>query len=100
MVRFVVADTSMQPALRPGDRVLVSTWSRLNVGDVAVLRDPESGRRWLVKRIIERTPGGFIVRGDNPNMSRDSRDFGPVDGALMIGKVVLRYLPSSPQRVR
>jgi nickel-type superoxide dismutase maturation protease len=85
----------MQPALHPGDRVLVSTWSRLNVGDIAVLRDPEAGRTWLVKRIVERTPDGFVVRGDNPNMSRDSRVFGAVDGRLMIGKVVLRYLSST-----
>jgi nickel-type superoxide dismutase maturation protease len=97
---FVVADTSMQPALQPGDRVLVSRWSRLNAGDIALLRDPEFGRTLLIKRIVERTPGGFVVRGDNPNVSRDSRIFGPVEAPLVIGKVVLRYLPSTPRRVR
>jgi nickel-type superoxide dismutase maturation protease len=100
VVRFVVADTSMQPALQPRDRVLVSTWSRLNVGDIALMRDPEFARTLLVKRIVERTPSGFVVAGDNPNVSRDSRMFGPVDAQLMIGKVVLRYLPSTPRRVR
>jgi len=94
IARFVVADTSMHPALFPGDRVLVSRWARVQAGDIAVVRDPDYSRRLLVKRVAERTSAGLVVRGDNPNVSRDSRVFGPVAHHLVLGKVVWRYLPA------
>jgi nickel-type superoxide dismutase maturation protease len=95
LARFVVADSSMQPALRPGDRVLVSRWSRPRPGDVVVLRDPESSGTILVKRLVERAADGqYVVRGDNPNVSRDSRTFGSVPPSLLIGRVFYRYLPA------
>ena len=94
IARIVVAEASMQPSLRPGDRVLVNRWARVQPGDIAVVRDPEFSRRLLVKRVAERTPVGFVVRGDDPNMSRDSRIFGPVARRLVVGKVVWRYLPA------
>jgi type IV secretory pathway protease TraF len=37
--------------------------------------------------------GDLVVRGDNPNVSRDSREFGPVPRRLVVGRVVYRYLP-------
>jgi nickel-type superoxide dismutase maturation protease len=89
--RFTVADTSMQPSLYPGDRLLVSTWSRPQVGDIAVLVHPAQRHTLLVKRVAERTATGVLVRGDNPNVSDDSRQFGAVPAALVIGKVVFRY---------
>jgi nickel-type superoxide dismutase maturation protease len=95
LARFVIADTSMQPALRPGDRVLVNRWSRPRPGDVVVLHDPESHGKVLVKRLVERaTDGRWVVRGDNPNVSRDSRTFGTISASLLIGRVVYRYLPA------
>ena len=95
IARFVVADTSMQPALAPGDRVLVNRWARVQPGDIAVVRDPDYARRFLVKRVAERTPTGLVLRADNPNVSRDSRIFGPVAHHLVLGKVVWRYLPAA-----
>ena len=91
---FRVADTSMQPALRPGDRVLVSRWLRTRAGDVVVVRDPEAHSTLLIKRVasISRT-GEVVVRGDSPNVSRDSRHFGPVPRALVLGRAFYRYLP-------
>jgi nickel-type superoxide dismutase maturation protease len=85
----------MRPALEPGDRLLVVCWSRLKPGDLVVLRDPESRSTMLVKRVstIDPINGDVTVRGDNPNVSRDSREFGPVPGALILGKVIYRYLP-------
>jgi nickel-type superoxide dismutase maturation protease len=85
----------MQPALRPGDRVLVSRWSRPRPGDVVVVRDPEHSSELLVKRVAARTSAGhYVVRGDNPNVSRDSRTFGTVGHGLVIGRVVFRYMPA------
>jgi nickel-type superoxide dismutase maturation protease len=94
--RFYVRDTSMQPALRPGDRLLVTTWPRPRPGDVVVFRDPEATGTFIVKRIEGFTPeGGLIVRGDNPNVSRDSRTFGPVPRSLVVGRAIYRYLPGA-----
>jgi nickel-type superoxide dismutase maturation protease len=84
----------MQPTLRPGDRLLVGTWLRVRAGDVVVFRDPEARSKLLVKRVSSFTShGDAIMRGDNPNVSRDSREFGAVSPQLWLGRVVYRYLP-------
>jgi nickel-type superoxide dismutase maturation protease len=92
--RFLIEDTSMQPALEPGDRLLVSGWLPVRSGDMVVFRDPEAPSTWLVKRVAGLGPGGdVLVRGDNPNVSRDSRHFGPVPRSLVLGRAFYRYLP-------
>jgi nickel-type superoxide dismutase maturation protease len=93
--RVVVLDSSMQPALRPGDRLLIATWLRPRRGDIVLLRDPEAFSTLIVKRVASVTPDGNLdVRGDNPNVSRDSRFFGHVPRALVLGRAVYRYLPA------
>src|SRR5579859_796816 len=89
--RFRVADTSMQPALRPGSGVLVATWARPRVGDIVVLRDPEFTSTFTIKRIAAVRDGAYEVRGENVNVSRDSRHFGPVPRSLIVGRVIYRY---------
>jgi nickel-type superoxide dismutase maturation protease len=96
--RFRVADTSMQPTLRPGDRIVVATWFSPRVGDVVVVRDPEWPTTWTVKRVVALTDEGLDVRGDNVNVSRDSRHFGLVPPGLVIGRVVFRSLPGRARR--
>jgi type IV secretory pathway protease TraF len=65
-------------------------------GDVIVLRDPQYRSQFLAKRVAQRLAGGeLVVAGDNPNVSRDSREFGPVPPALVVGRVVWRYLPGN-----
>jgi nickel-type superoxide dismutase maturation protease len=91
--RFRVSDTSMQPALRPGDRILVATWLAPRVGDLVVVRDPERASTYTVKRVTALSSAGMELRGDNVNVSRDSRHFGTVPRALMVGRAVFRYLP-------
>ena len=91
LARFAVADTSMQPALRPGDRVVVVRWFSPRARDIVVVRDPAYPKRFLVKRLSERAPGGFVVLSDNPNVGTDSRVFGPVRREQLVGKVVWRY---------
>jgi nickel-type superoxide dismutase maturation protease len=95
--RFIVQDTSMQPALRPGDRILVWQWpARLKPGDVVAFVEPERPRTISLKRITAtHGSGAFELRGDNVNVSRDSRDFGPVPRQLILGRAVYRYLPGT-----
>jgi len=94
--RFVVRDTSMQPAFRPGDRLVIARWMRPRQGDAVVVRDPERPSTFLVKRVgrLAANNGDLVVQGDNPNVSRDSRHFGPVPRRLLVGRVVYRYLPA------
>jgi signal peptidase I len=107
----------MAPSLLPGDRLLVLRWlprSRPRPGDVVILHDPECGGRFLVKRVRSPDPSGlappisavsacgpmeprYTVCGDNTAQSRDSRHFGPVLRARIVGRAVWRYLPGSRQ---
>ena len=101
LARFVVADTSMAPALLPGDRLLVLRWGRARDGAVVVTRDPEDRVGYLVKRVEARVlengggPATYRLVGDNRVLSRDSRAFGLVPATLIIGTVLWRYLPGN-----
>lgn len=93
--------------------------TRIRTGDIIVLRvagpcragDPGGERHapWLVKRVAAGPgepmppalpswargsgvvePGTFVVLGDNPAASRDSRHFGAVPAARILGVVVRR----------
>ncbi len=69
----------MAPTYQPGERLTaVRRWRRVRVGDVVVVRDPRAATRWLVKRCVARSHAGLDLRGDNPEGSADSRQFGPV----------------------
>ena len=92
--RFRVADTSMQPALQPGDSLLVVRWTPIRAGNIVVFADPQARGEFRVKRVTDIAPDGTLfVRGDNPNVSRDSRHFGGVPALLVVGRAVYRYLP-------
>jgi phage repressor protein C with HTH and peptisase S24 domain len=81
----------MLPTLRPGDQVLVRMGARVRPGDVVLARLP--GRPLGVKRAWRRVGPGWDLRGDAPGQSTDSRHFGPVPDADIVGRVVLRYWP-------
>ncbi|RJK98436.1 nickel-type superoxide dismutase maturation protease [Vallicoccus soli] len=88
----------MVPALRHGDVVLVRYGARVRPGDVVLARRPDRPGLVLVKRAVRRAGPGWWLEGDSPVASTDSRDFGPVPDALVLGRVVLRLRP--PGRVR
>jgi nickel-type superoxide dismutase maturation protease len=102
--RVEVVGESMAPTLQPGDRlavvVLPGRWP-LRLGDLVALRDPRrpetEGRlapgRLLVKRVTALGPSGLEVRGDAPEASTDSRQFGPVPRGAVVGRVLYRYAP-------
>ena len=97
--RVVVAGDSMLPSLRPGDCLLVSRWARVGVGDVVVARRPHADGLLLVKRAVRREDGGWWLLSDNASAGLDdSRAFGVVPEACVVGKVLLRYYPWRPRR--
>ncbi len=83
----------MRPALEPGDRLLVTGVGRVRPGRIVALADPRDGRI-LVKRVAARDRAGVDVRGDDPDASTDSRTFGPVAPAAILGVAVYRYAPA------
>jgi phage repressor protein C with HTH and peptisase S24 domain len=76
----------MLPTLKEGQDVLVWYWF-LNPkeGDIVVIR--VNGKE-MVKRIKKIRKRDVIVMGDNKEKSTDSRDFGPIKKAQIVGKVI------------
>ncbi len=94
--RVTVHGQSMVPGLLPGDRLLVVPVRRLRPGQVVAVPDPRHPARLLVKRVaaVDRSGARVTVLGDNPPASTDSRDFGPVPRASVVGRAVYRYAPA------
>jgi nickel-type superoxide dismutase maturation protease len=94
-VRHVaVQGSSMQPTLRPGDRLfLLRLPGRARAGRLALTADPRDPGRELLKRIHATSRGETEVRGDNPAASTDSRVFGPVPADTVRTYVAWRYAP-------
>lgn len=91
--RVDVVGDSMLPTLRAGDRLVVEWGGKVAPGAIVVVRRPDRRNLLVVKRVRERRKSGWIVVGDNPDESTDSRVFGPVPDALVEGVVVARYWP-------
>jgi signal peptidase I len=88
----------MNPTLKPGEFILVDTWAYQPQGpqekDIVVFQQHNT-QQWLVKRIATWPNGALIMDGryyllgDNASVSHDSRYFGGIPQALIIGKVKL-----------
>ncbi|MET0424957.1 MAG: S26 family signal peptidase [Actinoplanes sp.] len=104
---------SMQPALEPGDRVLMRRGHprRIRPGQLVVARKPWPGQRWtdpqpgpldgattwLIKRVADTDPtGGLWLLGDNAAQSWDSRQWGPCPTDKVHG-VVLTVFRTAPE---
>ncbi len=98
--RSAITGDSMAPSLAPGDWVLVDPLAfhrrTPRVGDLVVVPDPREPERWLVKRVVDVGDDGRLsIEGDNAERSTDSRTFGPVDPAAVVGRPWARYWPPS-----
>jgi nickel-type superoxide dismutase maturation protease len=99
--RVAVAERSMEPALRPGDWLLVRRSMRpgrpprIRPGQLVIVRHPGRPDLLLVKRAAWRGHGGWWLESDNPGAGAvDSREFGAVGAALIEGRVITRYWPA------
>jgi nickel-type superoxide dismutase maturation protease len=86
----------MEPALRPGDRLVVWKAGAVRPGDIVAANDPRRPERVLVKRASGVSAEGVTLLGDNPPASTDSRNFGAVAHSAVRGRAVYRYAP--PER--
>ncbi|MFD9476976.1 MULTISPECIES: nickel-type superoxide dismutase maturation protease [Streptomyces] len=90
-----VTGASMVPTLLNGDQLVVRYGAAVRPGDVVVLRHPLQQDLLVVKRAVERRPGGsWWVLGDNPyNETGDSTVYGAVPAELVLARAVLRFRP-------
>lgn len=94
--RFRVTGNSMLPLLKSGDEVLIDPHAyrhRLpQPDDIVIARHPFRSQVRLIKRVITNTDAGtYILQGDNPQESTDSRAFGPVAIDHILGRVTSRF---------
>ena len=97
--RVTVAERSMEPALRPGDWLLVWRTRRVRAGQIVLARLPGRPDLLIVKRAARRVDGGWWLEADNPDAEAgavDSRRFGPVPVSLVEGRVLVRYWRRRP----
>jgi signal peptidase I len=77
--RVRIEGVSMVPTYGPGEYVWVRRmWRPPAIGTVVVARDPEVANREVVKRVAAQRSGYVTLRGDNAEVSRDSRDYGEI----------------------
>jgi signal peptidase I len=101
---MVVEGPSMEPTLKAGDRLLVVRKRSPRTGDIVAFADPRGTdpggigprgtERLLVKRVVQVVGTSLVVEGDNRGASTDSRTFGSVEKAAVVGRALYRYGPA------
>jgi nickel-type superoxide dismutase maturation protease len=95
VLRVKVAERSMEPALQPGDWLLVLRTRRIRPGQIVLARRPGRPEMLIVKRAARPVGGpgtAWWLLSDNPAAGAvDSRRFGAVPAVLIEGRVLGRY---------
>lgn len=98
----VIEGDSMAPTFTRGDWLLVrylrpSTAPRVKVGEVVLVERTDQPGPLLIKRLKDirgdspnRHYPTYWVEGDNGELSQDSRTWGALEGAEIVGKVLFR----------
>jgi len=86
----------MLPLLKPGETILIDPKAYRRdppcPGDIVVARHPYHSHLRVVKRVVAEVDNGrCLLAGDNPSESTDSRSFGSVDIAQILGRVTSRF---------
>lgn len=94
--RVRVQGESMLPTLRPGDELLVDPRAyqhdAIQPGDIVLVRHPFRTDITPIKRVLAVLDDGRCdLRGDNPAASEDSRAYGPLPAAHIVGRVTCRF---------
>lgn len=94
--RMHVVEESMLPTLHPGDEILFDPRAyrrnRPKTNDVVVAVHPDRPDFKLIKRVqAVYDDGNCELMGDNPSAGTDSRHFGPVTAAQILGRVTCRF---------
>ena len=88
---FLVEGDSMSPTLKNGDAVLIAPKANIQMGDIVLAKHPFKQSVKMLKRIGEVDENGnYLLVGDNPSESTDSRSFGAISQKEILGKVVCR----------
>jgi nickel-type superoxide dismutase maturation protease len=93
VTRVRIVGPSMAPTMLNGEWWVVRRTSHVRPGDVALIGHPDRPDLLIVKRLARREGDGWWVLGDNPAASEDSRRFGVVPGANVLGRLWWRYRP-------
>ena len=93
LLRVKVAERSMEPALHPGDWLLVRRTRRIRPGQIVLARHPARPDLFIIKRAARRVDVGWWLESDNPDAAgaTDSRRFGAVPVPLIEGRLLARY---------
>ncbi|MEK7516936.1 MAG: S26 family signal peptidase [Patescibacteria group bacterium] len=87
--RFVIHGHSMEPTIKNGQTVLVSSipylFSKPKIGDIVAFG--KEGRVFI-KRIARIENGKYFMRGDNSRDSIDSRQIGWIGKKEIVGRVI------------
>jgi len=92
---------SMWPTLKPKDRVIVRPLDPHAafpaIGAIVVCLHPEQPSRRVIKRLSAVTGNQLTILGDCPDASTDSRHWGSISRACLIGEVVALAATPSEQ---
>jgi nickel-type superoxide dismutase maturation protease len=83
----------MEPTLKSGDWWLVLKTQRVKPGQIVAFWEPNRIDLRAVKRVDHAVLGSWWMLGDNPQVSIDSRSFGPVQSGQIIGRLLFRFRP-------
>jgi nickel-type superoxide dismutase maturation protease len=81
----------MEPTMSNGEWWVVRRTRSVRAGDVVLLEHPLRPHALVIKRIERAAEGGWWVLGDNADASEDSRQFGVVPTANVVGRLWFRY---------
>src|SRR5690348_16310203 len=80
-----VEGDSMHPTLKSGDAVLIDPQAFITIGDIVVAQHSYKRSVKMIKRVESIDPGErYVLKGDNPDESTDSRNYGTIAKADIV----------------
>ena len=77
--KAVIISGSMEPAIAPGDVIIIHKQSSYQPGDIVTFKS----HSYITHRIVEKTPTGYITQGD-ANNARDAE----IDPSRIVGRTI------------